>query len=68
MVGPVLDQALDQEVVHHPLTKLNNRHKLHEDLKEMQDVTLIVFNVDLKAIESFASILNFILLPSFAIL
>lgn len=40
-------EALYKEIVHHPLTKLPNRHKLHDDLEEVQgNYTLILLNVD----------------------
>lgn len=39
-------EALYKEIVHHPLTKLHNRHKLHDDLKVVHNATLILLNVD----------------------
>lgn len=39
-------EALYREIIHHPLTNLHNRHKLHDDLEFMEDVTLILLNVD----------------------
>ena len=39
-------EALYKEIIHHPLTKLNNRHKLQDDLETMQNVTLVLLNVD----------------------
>jgi len=32
--------------MHHPLTKLHNRHKLHEDLENINNVSMILLNVD----------------------
>lgn len=39
-------EALYKQIIYHPLTKLYNRHKLDEDLKKMEKVTLILLDVD----------------------
>jgi len=39
-------ELLYKEVLQNPLTKLYNRHKLHDDLLELEDVTVILLNVD----------------------
>jgi len=39
-------EALYKEIVHHPLTKLYNRHKLHDDLEVAENVTIILLNID----------------------
>lgn len=44
--GKAEREALYREIIHHPLTKLHNRHKLHDDLEVMENVTLILLNVD----------------------
>jgi len=42
----VKKEALYKEIIHHPLTKLHNRHKLQDDLEQMHNVSLILLNVD----------------------
>ena len=37
---------LYKKIIHHPLTGLNNRHKLHDTLNQCKDVTIILLNVD----------------------
>lgn len=44
--GKAEREALYKEIIHHPLTKLNNRHKLHDDLETGSNFTLILLNVD----------------------
>lgn len=39
-------ELIYKEVLQNPLTKLYNRHKLHDDLLELDDVTVIMLNVD----------------------
>ncbi len=39
-------EALYKEIIHHPLTNLYNQHKLHNDLMELTDVTIVLLNVD----------------------
>ncbi len=39
-------EALYKEIIHHPLTNLHNQHKLHDDLLDLENVTLILLNVD----------------------
>lgn len=39
-------EALYKEIIHHPLTKLHNRHKLHEDLEYIKNASMILLNVD----------------------
>lgn len=39
-------ELLYQQILQNPLTRLDNRHKLHDDLLNMEDVTLILLNVD----------------------
>jgi len=39
-------EALYKEIVHHPLTNLHNRHKLHDDMLTMKNATLILLNID----------------------
>ncbi|MDF1881343.1 EAL domain-containing protein [Sulfurimonas sp. MAG313] len=39
-------EALYQKIILHPLTNLYNRHKLQDDLLDMQDITFILLNVD----------------------
>ncbi len=39
-------EALYKEIIHHPLTKLYNRHKLHDDLEKLDKITMILLNVD----------------------
>ncbi len=38
--------TLYKEVLQNPLTKLYNRHKLHDDLLELEKVTIILLNID----------------------
>ncbi len=39
-------EALYMQIVHHPLTKLNNIHRLYEDLSNTKNITMILLNVD----------------------
>jgi diguanylate cyclase (GGDEF)-like protein len=39
-------EALYKQIIYYPLTKLYNRHKLDEDLQNMDNVTLILLDVD----------------------
>jgi len=39
-------ELLYKEVLQNPLTKLHNRHKLHDDLLDLEDMTVIMLNVD----------------------
>lgn len=39
-------ELLYQQILKNPLTRLDNRHKLHDDLLNLEDVTLILLNVD----------------------
>lgn len=39
-------EALYKEIIHHPLTKLHNRHKLQDDLEKVKHVTLILLDID----------------------
>lgn len=39
-------ELLYQQILKNPLTRLDNRHKLQDDLLNLEDVTLILLNVD----------------------
>lgn len=39
-------EALYMQIVHHPLTKLNNIHRLYEDLLNTKNITMILLNID----------------------
>lgn len=39
-------ENLFKQIVHHPLTNLNNRHKLDSDLTETNNPTIILLNLD----------------------